>query len=676
MISSPESLIPASGIVASSERGGLFRELAEAGQQVRLLMDIFDAVVSSSSLADVMETLENGLRNVLPVRSFGAVRLALLDDPGASLRVYTLATRVCGGFWSNIRKGALAAGRDLDVAVTFIGMGNKSAHDLEGPEGQMEAFRAGIRAGVDGIAVAPMDAERLEPLIGEARRAGIPVIAFDTPPVSGSEALAYIGTDNVVAGKLAGEAMRNLLPEGGTVNAAAESFLTRNSVQRLDGFREALAGSNVRVERVFEDSFNPAEGKRLALAAMAARPDLAGTFGICGNNGAVLGDALVTAGRAGRVKLVCFDIGADTIRLLKAGTAHAVIAQREHAMGYVSVQLLARMAARGVDATCAELPASRAVDTGVDIVTLERTPWSISLADYILHAEPRKKLFDRELLADVERLKRPLRILVIGIHEAEPAIAEVRVPLEPSTLLARALGTAEPVVVDPLAPEAADLLDLEQARRAAHRTAVAMPIFAPGTYSKARGVLTLESSAPDACAPSDLLLLEQITSVVAVVLENARLFREAEHRAAELREANQRQEALLKTILELSSPVVPIAPGILVVPLTGVVDTERADRFKETLTRAIVEHRAAIVLIDITGVASVDAHVAHRLMQAAQAARLLGAEVALVGINPTAAQAMASMDVDLSGVVTRSTLESGFAYALSRTRGRIVYRPR
>ncbi|WP_437829147.1 STAS domain-containing protein [Sorangium sp. So ce1153] len=119
---------------------------------------------------------------------------------------------------------------------------------------------------------------------------------------------------------------------------------------------------------------------------------------------------------------------------------------------------------------------------------------------------------------------------------------------------------------------------------------------------------------------------------------------------------------------------VPIAPSILVMPIIGTMDAQRAGRFIESMLQDITERHARVVLVDVTGMAAVDAASAEHLVRAARAARLLGAEVVLVGITPAAARLMVEQGVDLGSVVTRSNLELGFAYALSKTGGQIVYR--
>jgi anti-anti-sigma regulatory factor/HAMP domain-containing protein len=134
----------------------------------------------------------------------------------------------------------------------------------------------------------------------------------------------------------------------------------------------------------------------------------------------------------------------------------------------------------------------------------------------------------------------------------------------------------------------------------------------------------------------------------------------------ELREAIQTRETLERTIQELSSPVLPVLDGVLVMPLIGVIDTERAALLVGALLAAIEQHQARIVLMDVTGVPIVDTQVARVLLQAADATRLLGAEPILVGIRPELAQTIVGLGLDLSSLKTHADLQSGIRYAAQR----------
>ena len=127
----------------------------------------------------------------------------------------------------------------------------------------------------------------------------------------------------------------------------------------------------------------------------------------------------------------------------------------------------------------------------------------------------------------------------------------------------------------------------------------------------------------------------------------------------------------LDIVNQISSPIMPIYTGVLVMPLVGPVDRRRADQIMTTLLRSVGEHRAEVVIVDITGVQALDESAASCLSDAARAVRLLGAEVVLVGISPAIAQAMLDRRVDVSAMQTRATLQGGLVYALAR-RGLLI----
>lgn len=116
-------------------------------------------------------------------------------------------------------------------------------------------------------------------------------------------------------------------------------------------------------------------------------------------------------------------------------------------------------------------------------------------------------------------------------------------------------------------------------------------------------------------------------------------------------------------LAELSTPLIPINDRVVVMPLIGAVDSRRVQQVIDTLLDGVSRTRVTTAILDITGVPVVDTQVANGLVRAAQAVRLLGARVVLTGIRPEVAQTLVGLGADLNGVVTRSTLQSGIAYA-------------
>ncbi|HEU4536133.1 MAG TPA: STAS domain-containing protein, partial [Polyangiaceae bacterium] len=128
-------------------------------------------------------------------------------------------------------------------------------------------------------------------------------------------------------------------------------------------------------------------------------------------------------------------------------------------------------------------------------------------------------------------------------------------------------------------------------------------------------------------------------------------------------------EAQRHALRELSTPLIPIADDAVVMPLIGAIDSQRAQQLMEVLLDGVAAHRAATVIIDVTGVQVVDTEVADALVRASHAVKLLGAEVVLTGIRPEVARTLVQMDVDLGDIVVHGSLRDGIAYALGRPAG-------
>ena len=138
---------------------------------------------------------------------------------------------------------------------------------------------------------------------------------------------------------------------------------------------------------------------------------------------------------------------------------------------------------------------------------------------------------------------------------------------------------------------------------------------------------------------------------------------ELEHTLAELQAATAARAQLAIVVRRLSVPVLPILEQVLLIPLVGEIDAERAQIVLECLLDGISTGRARIAIIDITGVPLVDERTVHWLLQATSAARLMGARCILVGIGPEVAQALVASGANLASLISRADLRSAVEYA-------------
>lgn len=130
------------------------------------------------------------------------------------------------------------------------------------------------------------------------------------------------------------------------------------------------------------------------------------------------------------------------------------------------------------------------------------------------------------------------------------------------------------------------------------------------------------------------------------------------------------------TIEELETPVIEVWDRVVALPIVGTVDTARAQSMTERLLHKIVETKSEIVILDITGVPVVDTAVARHLLETVSAARLLGAEVLLVGLTSRTAMTLVHLGIDLGGLTTRTTLAKGLELAFSKLGLEVVPRQR
>lgn len=142
-----------------------------------------------------------------------------------------------------------------------------------------------------------------------------------------------------------------------------------------------------------------------------------------------------------------------------------------------------------------------------------------------------------------------------------------------------------------------------------------------------------------------------------------------ERRRADLDRARLQQEVInaqQAMLRELSTPLIPLADGLVIMPLIGAIDSNRAQQVIESLLHGVDQNHADTVILDITGVPIVDTQVAAALIQAAQAVKLLGAQVILTGIRPEIAQTLVGLGVDLSRIQTQGSLQAGINAVLRR----------
>ncbi|MCC6483951.1 MAG: sugar-binding protein [Armatimonadetes bacterium] len=268
-------------------------------------------------------------------------------------------------FWDQVEMGMKAAAGKAGVDVEFY------VPSKEDAQKQAEKIKSWVALGKNGILFAASDPETVGPAIKDAIARKITCVAMDTDAPDSGRA-AYVGTDNYLAGKTAAEEMAKELGGKGKVCIATGSVTASNSLERIKGFKEVMAakypGITVLPE-VLVDNEDRAVAIQKAKAKLAATPDLAAFFGVYALNGPSCAIATESAGRTGKVKIVCFDNLKEHMNMLKQKKLDVVIGQRPYLMGLKGVEVISAIIRDGKDEALKGMGARNGIiDTGVDIV--------------------------------------------------------------------------------------------------------------------------------------------------------------------------------------------------------------------------------------------------------------------------------------------------------------------
>ena len=131
----------------------------------------------------------------------------------------------------------------------------------------------------------------------------------------------------------------------------------------------------------------------------------------------------------------------------------------------------------------------------------------------------------------------------------------------------------------------------------------------------------------------------------------------------EIEERSRRQNDLLALIQQLSMPIIPIMPEVVIVPLVGELTQARAHELNLTLLQTIQQEQVRVAIIDITGIPVIDSHIARTFVKIAYGAQMMGASVILAGIRPEIAQVLVTVGIPLEDLHTAATLDQGFIAA-------------
>jgi ribose transport system substrate-binding protein len=258
-------------------------------------------------------------------------------SPGGEKTVrLAFVTNNSADFWTIARRGVEKA----DSELTGVEAEFKITADGTAAE-QQRIVDDLLAKGVDGIAISPVDPDNQGALIdGAAKQAVVFTQDSDAPATA---RLCYIGTDNVAAGREAGRLIREAIPEGGSIMLFVGKLDARNAQERIQGIREVLEGSNLRILDVRTDDADAVRAKANAADTLVRYPDIKGLVGLWSYNGPAILNAVRQAGKLGRVRIVAFDEADETLAGVKEGAIHATVVQQPFEFGYQAITQMARV---------------------------------------------------------------------------------------------------------------------------------------------------------------------------------------------------------------------------------------------------------------------------------------------------------------------------------------------
>jgi len=228
----------------------------------------------------------------------------------------------------------------MQDAAKLLGADIKT--ELRGPatwdaSQEARAIEQLIAKGVKGIIVTAGDATTLNPAIDKAMARGIPVITFDSDAPD-SKRLCFAGTNNYEAGKVAGKSMVEWLNGEGEVGIS--TFPGPNHlVERIRGFKDGLAGSEVKVVATCNDEGKVAAAESAITAMLQAHPEIDAVFAAHGNPGPGAVAAVKNVGKEGKIQIMGFDFGMPVVEGIDKGQIRGTVGQNPYLMGYVGMMM-------------------------------------------------------------------------------------------------------------------------------------------------------------------------------------------------------------------------------------------------------------------------------------------------------------------------------------------------
>jgi ribose transport system substrate-binding protein len=275
-------------------------------------------------------------------RAFIAVAAALVSGAivpqttlGADKKTLAFVVNVPADFWQIARRGTEKAQKELpNYNIEFYIPGEMSA------AAQKRILEDLLAKGVAGVSISPVNPDNSTDILNQvAAKAALFTQDADAPK---SNRAMYIGTDNVAAGRQAGELMKKSLPNGGKAMLFVGTMDAANARERTQGIKEAIAGTKIEIIDIRTDGGDQTKAKANVEDTLAKYPDIDLLVGLWAYNTPQIYNAVKAAGKEGKVKIVGFDEDQQTLKGISEGTIDGTVVQQPFEFGYQSMIYLAK----------------------------------------------------------------------------------------------------------------------------------------------------------------------------------------------------------------------------------------------------------------------------------------------------------------------------------------------
>jgi ribose transport system substrate-binding protein len=327
---------------------------------------------SASGSAAAPASLSGSLSfNQSALTKLDAALAAALKGKSLSAVNIAMVVNVAADYWKAGQVGFVAGCKAIGLPSSHCTYFAPPNGKLTEQDSELETLKS---QGITGYSISAIDPASAKGTIATDMSKGIFVLPIDSPLPGTAAAGLYLGTPNQTAGYQAGLAMKQLLNGTGKVAILVGSLTAANATQRIAGFEQAIAGTNIQVVQKVNDNLSASTAQSDAETILANNPGVNGLYGVYSYDGPALAQAVQSAKKVGQVSIVSDDSDAQTLSFINSGVIGGTVVQMPYQQGFTGAYILAAEKVLGQAATQAILKPyigsdGYTISSGVGLVT-------------------------------------------------------------------------------------------------------------------------------------------------------------------------------------------------------------------------------------------------------------------------------------------------------------------